>query len=118
MALAIVLAMIMCEDNIYSIPEFYPPAQGIPVLGLPLPLDGKSLGHAAEHVVVAGAIGFPLIGWLLGCRSCWRGERSSVPPPPETRVVHRGRDGAGDRSLCLVVQVWRGGRDSNPRPPT
>jgi hypothetical protein len=65
-ALAILLAMAMGRDNIYSIPEFYPPAQGIPVLGLPLPPDGKNLGHAVEHVLVAGAIGFPIIGWLLG----------------------------------------------------
>jgi hypothetical protein len=65
-ALAIVLAMAMGRDNIYSIPEFYPPAQGIGILGLPMPPDGKSWGHAIEHVVVAGFIGFPIIGWLLG----------------------------------------------------
>ena len=65
-ALAIVLAIAMGQDNIYSIPEFYPPAQGIPVLGLPMPPDGKSFGHAIEHIVVAGFIGFPIIGWLLG----------------------------------------------------
>jgi len=65
-ALAILLAMALGQDNIYTMPEFYPPAQGIGVLGLPLPPDGKNLGHAAEHVVVAGAIAFPLIGWLLG----------------------------------------------------
>jgi hypothetical protein len=59
-ALAIVLAMAMGRDNIFR------PAQGIGVLGLPLPPDGKSLAHAVEHVVVAGAIGFPIIGWLLG----------------------------------------------------
>ena len=65
-ALAIVLAMALGQDNIYTTPEFYPPAQGIGVLGLPLPPDGKNLGHAIEHIVVAGAIGFPIIGWLLG----------------------------------------------------
>ena len=65
-ALAIVLAIMLGKDNIYSIPEFYPPAQGISVLGLPLPPDGKNFGHAIEHIVVAGAIGFPIIGWLLG----------------------------------------------------
>ncbi len=65
-ALAILLAIAMGQDNIYSIPEFYPPAQGISVLGLPMPPDGKSLGHAIEHVVVAGFIAFPIIGWLLG----------------------------------------------------
>ena len=42
-ALAIVLAIIMGRDNIYSIPEFYPPAQGIGILGLPMPPDGKKL---------------------------------------------------------------------------
>jgi hypothetical protein len=65
-AIAIVLAIAMGRDNIYSIPEFYPPAQGVSVLGLPLPPDGKNFGHALEHIVVAGAIGFPIIGWLLG----------------------------------------------------
>jgi hypothetical protein len=65
-ALAIVVATATGQDNIYSIPEFYPPAQGIGVLGLPLPPDGKNFGHAIEHIVVAGAIGFPIIGWLLG----------------------------------------------------
>lgn len=65
-ALAIVLAIALGQDNIYTAPEFYPPAQGIGVLGLPLPPDGKNLGHAIEHIVVAGAIGFPIIGWLLG----------------------------------------------------
>jgi hypothetical protein len=65
-ALAILLAMALDQDNIYTTPEFYPPAQGIGVLGLPLPTDGKNLGHAVEHVVVAGLIAFPIIGWLLG----------------------------------------------------
>ena len=65
-ALAIVLAIMLGKDNIYSIPEFYPPAQVISVLGLPMPPDGKSFGHAVEHIVVAGFIGFPIIGWLLG----------------------------------------------------
>ena len=65
-ALAIVLAIALGQDNIYTTPEFYPPAQGIDVLGLPLPPDGKNFGHAVEHIVVAGAIGFPIIGWLLG----------------------------------------------------
>jgi hypothetical protein len=65
-AAAIVLAMLLGRDNIFSIPEFYPPAQGIGVLGLPMPPDGKSWGHALEHLLVAGAIGFPIIGWLLG----------------------------------------------------
>jgi len=65
-ATAIVLAIVLGQDNIYTSPEFYPPAQGIGVLGLPLPPDGKNFGHAIEHIVVAGAIGFPIIGWLLG----------------------------------------------------
>jgi len=65
-AIAIVLAIVIGQDNIYTSPEFYPPAQGIGVLGLPLPPDGKHFGHAIEHIVVAGAIAFPIIGWLLG----------------------------------------------------
>jgi hypothetical protein len=65
-AIAIALATVTGQDNLYTLPEFYPPAQGISVLGLPLPPDGKNFGHAIEHIVVAGAIGFPIIGWLLG----------------------------------------------------
>lgn len=63
-ALAIVLAMVVGQDNIYTIPEFYPPSSGNDPLGLPP--DGKNLGHAIAHVVVAGAIVIPIIGWLLG----------------------------------------------------
>jgi len=63
-ALAIVLAMMIGQDNIYTIPEFYPPSAGNDPLGLPP--DGKNLGHAIAHVVVAGAIVIPIIGWLLG----------------------------------------------------
>jgi len=33
-ALAIVLAIVTGQDNIYSMPEFYPPSQGISVMGL------------------------------------------------------------------------------------
>jgi hypothetical protein len=61
-ALAIVLAMVMGQDNIYTIPEFYPPSQG----GTPMPPDGKNLVHAAAHIVLAGAIVMPLLGWLVG----------------------------------------------------
>ena len=63
-ALAIVLAMMIGQDNIYTIPEFYPPSAGNDPLGLPP--DGKNLGHAFAHIVVAGAIAIPIIGWLLG----------------------------------------------------
>jgi hypothetical protein len=63
-ALAIVLAMLIGQDNIYTIPEFYPPSAGNDPLGLPP--DGKNLGHAFAHIVVAGAIAVPIIGWLLG----------------------------------------------------
>jgi hypothetical protein len=63
-ALAILLAMVIGQDNIYTIPEFYPPSAGNDPLGLPP--DGKNLGHAFAHVVVAGAIAVPIIGWLLG----------------------------------------------------
>ncbi len=63
-ALAIVLAIVIGQDNIYTIPEFYPPSAGNDPLGMPP--DGKNLGHAAAHVVAAGAIAIPIIGWLLG----------------------------------------------------
>jgi len=78
-ALAIVLAIAIGQDNLYTIPEFYPPAQGIGVLGLPLPPDGKNFGHALEHIVVAGAIGFPIIGWLLGSLVLLATRRSARP---------------------------------------
>jgi hypothetical protein len=60
-ALAIALAMVLGKDNIYTIPEFYPPSQG----GSPLPPDGKNIGHALAHIFLAGALFIPLVGWLL-----------------------------------------------------
>lgn len=63
-ALAIVLAIVLGQDNIYTIPEFYPPSSGN--MPIPMPLDGKSFSHAIAHIVVAGAILFPIVGWLLG----------------------------------------------------
>jgi hypothetical protein len=63
-ALAIVLAMVIGQDNIYTIPEFYPPSAGNDPMGMPP--DGKNLGHAIAHIVIAGAIAIPIIGWLLG----------------------------------------------------
>ena len=63
-ALAIVLAILMGRDNIYTIPEFYPPSAGHDPLGLPP--DGKNFGHVLAHIVVAGAILMPIVGWLLG----------------------------------------------------
>jgi len=62
-ALAIVFAMVIGKDNIYTIPEFYPPSAGNAPFGLPP--DGKNLGHAIAHIVLAGAIVGPLVGWLL-----------------------------------------------------
>lgn len=63
-AIAIVIAIMVGQDNIYTIPEFYPPSQGNDPLGLPP--DGKNFGHAIAHIVLAGAIFVPIIGWLLG----------------------------------------------------
>ena len=62
-AAAIVLAILLGQDNIYTIPEFYPPSAGNDPMGLPQ--DGKNFGHAIAHIVVAGAIVIPIIGWLL-----------------------------------------------------
>jgi hypothetical protein len=63
-ALAIVLAIVLGHDNIYTIPEFYPPSQG--ASPIPMPTDGKNFGHALAHILVAGAIVMPIVGWLLG----------------------------------------------------
>jgi hypothetical protein len=63
-ALAIVLAIVLGRDNIYTIPEFYPPSAGGGPFGLPS--DGKNLGHALAHIVLAGAIVLPIAGWLVG----------------------------------------------------
>lgn len=60
-ALAIVLGIITGHDNIYTIPEFYPPSQG----GTPLPLDGKNWGHAGAHILFAGALVLPLLTWPI-----------------------------------------------------
>ncbi len=62
-ALAIVLAIVIGRDNVYTLPEFYPPSAGNDPMGMPT--DGKSFGHAIAHIVLAGAIVGPLIGWLL-----------------------------------------------------
>jgi len=62
-ALAIVLAIVTGQDNIYTIPEFYPPSAGNDPTGLPP--DGKNFGHAIAHLVV-GAVLVPIVGWLLG----------------------------------------------------
>ena len=61
-ALAIVLAMVTGHDNIYTIPEFYAAAQG----GAPMPVDGKNGIHALAHVLFAGALVMPLLGWAAG----------------------------------------------------
>lgn len=61
-ALAIALAIFTGHDNIYTVPEFYPPSQG----GSPLPVDGKNWVHAAAHILLAGALFLPLVTWLLG----------------------------------------------------
>jgi hypothetical protein len=62
-ALAIVLAIVIGRDNIYTIPEFYPPSAGNDPTGLPT--DGKNFGHAIAHIVLAGAIIGPIVGFLL-----------------------------------------------------
>jgi hypothetical protein len=62
-AAAIVLAIVTGQDNIYTIPEFYPASAGGDPLGLPP--DGKNLGHAIAHIVVVGALVGPIVGWLL-----------------------------------------------------
>ena len=62
-ALAIVLAIVTGQDNVYTIPEFYPPSAGNDPMGLPP--DGKNFGHAIAHLVV-GAVLVPIVGWLLG----------------------------------------------------
>jgi hypothetical protein len=61
-ALAIALAIFTGQDNIFTVPEYYPPSQG----GSPLPVDGKNWGHAIAHIVVAGGVITPIVGWLLG----------------------------------------------------
>ena len=61
-AAAIVLAIVTGHDNVYTVPEFYPPSAGNDRLGLPP--DGKNFGHALAHIVLAGAIVGPLLGWL------------------------------------------------------
>jgi len=61
-ALAIVLAIVTGQDNIYTVPEFYPPSQG----GSPFPVDGKNFAHAVAHIVLAGAIVIPTVTWILG----------------------------------------------------
>jgi hypothetical protein len=63
-ALAIVLAIVIGRDNIYTIPEFYPPSHG--TLPAAVPVDGKNLVHAIAHILGAGSIVLPIATWLLG----------------------------------------------------
>ncbi len=62
-ALAIALAILTGHDNIYTIPEFYPPSQGVDPA--PFPLDGKNWMHAGAHVIFAGALAIPLVSWAV-----------------------------------------------------
>ena len=57
------VALAIGQDNIYTIPEFYPASGGNDPLGMPP--DGKSFAHAFAHLVV-GAVVVPIVGWLLG----------------------------------------------------
>jgi hypothetical protein len=61
-AAAILIAIFTGHDNIFTVPEFYPPSAG----GSPLPPDGKNFGHALAHILLAGAIVIPILTWLLG----------------------------------------------------
>lgn len=60
-ALAIVLGIVTGQDNIYTIPEFYPGANGEG----PFPTDGKNWMHAGAHVIFAGALALPIFSWAL-----------------------------------------------------
>jgi hypothetical protein len=62
-ALAIVLAMALGQDNIYTTPSSIAP-QGIGVLGLPPP-DGRTWRHAIGRRS-GRRHRLPIIGWLLG----------------------------------------------------
>jgi hypothetical protein len=73
---AIALAILTGHDNIFTVPEFYPPSAG----GTPLPVDGKNWGHAGTHIVVAGAIVLPLVSWLLGSIVLAALRKFSAPP--------------------------------------
>jgi hypothetical protein len=50
------------RDNIFTVPEYYPPSQG----GTPMPVDGKTWTHALVHLLAGGFLFFPLVTWLLG----------------------------------------------------
>lgn len=76
-ALAIVLAIFTGQDNIFTVPEYYPPSAG----GSPLPPDGKNFGHALAHVLLAGAIVIPILTWSLGSLVLL-GLRKLAPRPP------------------------------------
>ena len=62
-ALAIALGIATGQDNIYTIPEFYPAASQAP--GGPFPADGKNWMHAGAHIVFAGLLVLPLIFWAI-----------------------------------------------------
>lgn len=60
-AVAIVLGIVTGQDNIYTIPEFYPGANG----ESPFPVDGKNWMHAGAHVIFAGALALPIFSWAV-----------------------------------------------------
>ncbi len=62
-ALAIALGIFTGQDNIYTIPEFYPAATQGP--GGPFPVDGKNWMHAGAHIVFAGLLVLPIIFWAM-----------------------------------------------------
>ena len=56
------LAIAIGRDNVYTIPEFYPPSAEQDPMGLPP--DGKNFGHAFAHLVL-GAVLIPIVGFIL-----------------------------------------------------
>jgi len=62
-ALAIAGGIFTGQDNIYTIPEFYPAATQGP--GGPFPMDGKNWMHAGAHIVFAGLLVLPVIFWAI-----------------------------------------------------
>jgi hypothetical protein len=76
-AAAIALAISTGQDNLYTVPEYYPPSQG----GAgPFPPDGKNWVHAIAHIVIPGFIVLPIGGWILGSLVMLALRRSSPKP--------------------------------------
>lgn len=72
--LGIAIAVTTGQDNIFSIPEYAPPAGGV---------EARTWAHALGHLVV-GVFALSLIGWLIGSGILALTRKAMAGPPGRT----------------------------------